>query len=107
MTKEELFAQFDNDIKNNDIVVYMKGNKNFPQCGFSGMIAHIFQTLGKDFKDINVLEDDNIRNGIKDYNNWPTIPQTFVKGEFIGGCDFVKEMFETGELAKLLKDNDL
>ncbi len=90
-------------IERNDVVVFMKGTKKFPMCGFSGAVASIFNHLGVDFADYNVLENEALRNGIKEYNNWPTIPQIFVKGEFIGGCDIMREMFDSGELQEMLK----
>jgi monothiol glutaredoxin len=89
-------------IAGNDVVLFMKGTKTMPQCGFSMQVAQILQHLGVDFKDINVLEDMSVRDGIKAYSNWPTIPQLYVKGEFIGGCDIVREMFQGGELQELL-----
>lgn len=98
-----IFATIENDIKNNDVVLYMKGTKQFPQCGFSATVVQVLNTIGVDYKDVNVLADNNIREGIKQYANWPTIPQLYVKGEFIGGCDIVREMFEAGELQTLLK----
>jgi len=88
----------------NDVVLYMKGTPVFPQCGFSSTVVQVFDYLGVDYESFNVLEDAEIRQAIKDYNNWPTIPQVFVKGEFIGGCDIVREMFESGELRALLTD---
>jgi len=88
----------------NDIVLYMKGTPTFPQCGFSSTVVQVFDYLGADYASVNVLEDPDIRQGIKDFNNWPTIPQVFVKGEFIGGCDIVREMFESGELKTFLTD---
>lgn len=87
-----------------DVVLFMKGTPTFPQCGFSSTVVQILDYIGADYGAVNVLEDPEIRQGIKDYNNWPTIPQVFVKGEFIGGCDIVKEMFETGELRDLLSE---
>ncbi len=90
------------EISDNDVVLYMKGTAAFPQCGFSSMTVQILSHLGVTFKDIDVLEDDEIRQGIKDFANWPTIPQLYVKGEFIGGCDIVREMYEAGELQELL-----
>ena len=87
-----------------DVVLFMKGTPTFPQCGFSSTVVQILDYVGADYGAVNVLEDPEIRQGIKDYNNWPTIPQIFVKGEFIGGCDIVKEMFETGELRDLLTE---
>ena len=91
-------------VNGNDVVLFMKGTPQFPQCGFSGQVVQILDYLGVPYKGVNVLEDDGIRQGIKDYANWPTIPQLYVKGEFVGGCDIVREMFETGELETLLKD---
>lgn len=87
-----------------DVVLFMKGTPTFPQCGFSSTVVQILDYVGADYNSVNVLEDPEIRQGIKDVNNWPTIPQVFVKGEFIGGCDIVKEMFETGELRDLLAE---
>lgn len=89
-------------VNNNDIVLYMKGTPVFPQCGFSSTVVQILDYIGADYESVNVLEDPEIRQGIKDYNNWPTIPQLFVKGEFIGGCDIVREMFESGELREFI-----
>ncbi len=85
----------------------MKGSKDFPQCGFSAAISHLLKTLGVNFVDIDVLRDPEIRQGIKDFSDWPTIPQLYVEGEFIGGCDIVKEMFQSGELQELLKSKNL
>lgn len=90
-----------------DVVLFMKGTPTFPQCGFSSTVVQILDYIGADYGAVNVLEDPEIRQGIKDYNNWPTIPQIFVKGEFIGGCDIVKEMFETGELRTLMTENGI
>lgn len=90
-----------------DIVLFMKGTPTFPQCGFSSTVVQILDYVGADYGAVNVLEDPEIRQGIKDYNNWPTIPQMFVKGEFIGGCDIVKEMFETGELRDLMTEKGI
>ncbi|MBB4102565.1 Grx4 family monothiol glutaredoxin [Allorhizobium borbori] len=87
-----------NEIKTNDVVLFMKGTPQFPQCGFSGQVVQILDYLGVPYKGINVLADGDIRQGIKDYSNWPTIPQLYIKGEFIGGCDIVREMFQNGEL---------
>ncbi len=94
-------------VTSNDIVLYMKGTPTFPQCGFSSTVVQIFDYLGAEYASVNVLDDPDIRQGIKDFNNWPTVPQVFVKGEFIGGCDIVREMFETGELKTLLTDKDI
>jgi len=88
----------DSAVKSNDVLLFMKGTPNFPQCGFSGQVVQILDYLGVKYGSVNVLEDDEIRSGIKDYSNWPTIPQLYVKGEFVGGCDIVREMFQAGEL---------
>lgn len=90
-------------IKQHRIVLFMKGNPDFPQCGFSFQVAHILKNEGIDFHSVNVLEDEEIRQGIKDFSDWPTIPQLYIDGEFIGGCDITKELHENGELAELLK----
>lgn len=93
------------EINNNDVVLFMKGNRKIPQCGFSATVVQILERLGvENYKDINVLADQEIREGIKAFSNWPTIPQLYVKGEFIGGCDIAREMYQSGELAQLLKD---
>ena len=91
-------ATIDAKVKSEDVVLFMKGTKDFPQCGFSGQVVQILDYIGVDFSDVNVLADDEIRQGIKDYSNWPTIPQLYVKGEFVGGCDIIREMFQAGEL---------
>lgn len=91
-------------IDSNDVVLYMKGTKSFPQCGFSAAVVQILNHLEVDFQDVNVLADESIRQGIKEFSNWPTIPQLYIKGEFIGGCDIVREMTEAGELQDLLKE---
>ncbi|MCD6034318.1 MAG: hypothetical protein K0R63_59 [Rickettsiales bacterium] len=90
------------EIKNNDVVLFMKGSKDFPQCGFSARVVGILQKLNVEFKDINVLADPALRDGIKVFSDWPTIPQLYIKQEFVGGCDIVSEMFQTGELQELL-----
>ena len=94
----------DNEVKGNDVVLFMKGTPQFPMCGFSGQVVQILDYLGVSYKGLNVLENDDLRNGIKTYSNWPTIPQLYVKGEFVGGCDIVREMYETGELQQVLKE---
>ncbi|MBH0236900.1 Grx4 family monothiol glutaredoxin [Methylobrevis albus] len=99
----DINAFLDNEVKTNDVVLFMKGTPQFPMCGFSGQVVQILDYLGVPYKGINVLEDEEIRNGIKVFSNWPTIPQLYVKGEFIGGCDIVREMFQAGELADHLK----
>ena len=102
-----MFERIQKDIDENDIVLFMKGNAAFPQCGFSSLVVQVLSQLGVTFKDINVLEDNEIRQGIKDFSDWPTIPQLYVKGEFIGGCDIVREMYESGELQTLLNDKGI
>jgi monothiol glutaredoxin len=97
----------ENLINKNDICLFMKGTPDSPQCGFSMAIANVLKHLNVNFKGINVLEDENLRQGIKDYSDWPTIPQLYVKGEFIGGCDIVKEMFEKGDLKSLFVNKSL
>jgi monothiol glutaredoxin len=91
------------DITDNQVVLFMKGTPVFPQCGFSAAVVQILTTIGVKFKGIDVLADPEIRNGIKEFSNWPTIPQLYVKGEFVGGCDIVREMYENGELQDYLK----
>lgn len=93
-----------NEVKSNDVVLFMKGTPGFPQCGFSGQLVQILDYLGVDYKGVNVLTSDEMRQGIKEYSNWPTIPQLYVKGEFVGGCDIVREMFQAGELQPLLAE---
>lgn len=97
----------DNEVKNTDLVLFMKGTPNFPQCGFSGQVVQILNYLGLNYKGINVLEDDDLRQGVKDYSNWPTVPQLYVKGEFVGGCDIVREMFQAGELQTYLEEKGI
>ena len=94
-------------IKNNNVVLFMKGTPDMPQCGFSMAVSNVLKHLDVQFTGINVLEDEKIRNGIKEYSNWPTVPQLYVKEEFIGGCDIVKEMFEKKELQKLFEDKSI
>jgi monothiol glutaredoxin len=92
------------DITENPVLLFMKGTPVFPQCGFSARVVQILTTLGVKFKGVDVLADPDIRQGIKDFSNWPTIPQLYVKGEFVGGCDIVSEMFDNGELKKVFAD---
>lgn len=94
----EVANWIDEQVKNNPVLLFMKGTPNFPQCGFSGQTVQILEYLGVEYKGVNVLESDELRNGIKDYTNWPTIPQLYVMGEFVGGCDIIREMFQAGEL---------
>ena len=100
----EAKTQIEQVVKNNDVVLYMKGTKSMPQCGFSSRVAGVLNFMGVEFTDVNVLEDDNIRQGIKDYSDWPTIPQLYVKGEFVGGCDIITEMTLSGELDQLFDE---
>src|SRR3954468_4654564 len=97
----------ENEVKNNDVVLFMKGTPQFPQCGFSGQVVQILDYIGVPYKGLNVLESDDLRNGIKTFSNWPTIPQLYVKGEFVGGCDIIREMFQAGELQGLMKEKGL
>jgi monothiol glutaredoxin len=94
----------DNEVKTSDVVVFMKGTPQFPMCGFSGQVVQILDHVGVAYKGINVLESDELRQGIKGYSNWPTIPQLYVKGEFVGGCDIIREMFQAGELQGLFEE---
>ena len=94
-------------IDNNNVCLFMKGTPDSPQCGFSMAVSNVLKHLKVNFNGVNVLEDENLRQGIKDFSDWPTIPQLYIKGEFIGGCDIVKEMFEKGELKKLLESKEL
>jgi monothiol glutaredoxin len=104
MSEQAVHDWIRKQISNNDVVLFMKGTKNFPQCGFSGQVAQILQYLGVDYQDVNVLEDMSIREGIKSFSEWPTIPQLYVKGEFVGGCDIIREMFQAGELQEMLAE---
>ena len=97
----------DNEVKSNDVVLFMKGTPGFPQCGFSGQVVQILDYLGVEYKGVNVLDNEEVRQGIKEYANWPTIPQLYVKGEFVGGCDIVREMFQAGELATHMEEAGL
>ena len=101
------FERIESDIKANPVVLYMKGTPVFPQCGFSARVVQILSHIGAPFKGVNVLEDAEIREGIKEYANWPTIPQLYVNGEFVGGCDNVMEMFQAGELQSMLKEQGI
>ena len=94
-------------IESNDVCLFMKGTSNEPQCGFSNVVVNVLKHLKVNFKDINVLEDEALRQGIKDYSDWPTIPQLYIKNEFVGGCVIIKEMFEKGELKSLLEKKNL
>ncbi len=100
---EEIKSQIKNEIDSNDVCLFMKGTPDAPQCGFSMAVSNILKLLNVKFKGINVLEDEKLREGIKVYSDWPTIPQLYIKSEFVGGCDIVKEMFESKELQKILE----
>ena len=94
-------------VKGNDVLLFMKGTPTFPQCGFSSVVVQVLDYLGVDYQAVNVLEDQAVREGIKTFSDWPTIPQLYVKGEFVGGCDIIKEMFESGELRDFLGDKGI
>jgi len=104
MSEQQVHDWIRKQVANNDVVLFMKGDKNFPQCGFSSQVCQILGYLGVDFEDINVLEDMSLREGVKTFSNWPTVPQLYIKGEFVGGCDIVTEMFQAGELQQQLTD---
>ena len=99
-----VFERIKSDIASNDVVVYMKGTPVFPQCGFSAAVVQVLTHIGVPFKGIDILTDPGLRQGVKEFSNWPTIPQVYVKGEFVGGCDIVREMFQSGELQTLLEE---
>ena len=105
--KKEISDKINNEIKNNEVCLFMKGTPDQPQCGFSLAVSNLLKHLDVKFKGINVLEDNEVREGIKEFSEWPTIPQLYVKGEFIGGCDIVKEMYEKNELQKKLEDKKI
>jgi monothiol glutaredoxin len=100
--KDPVQERIEREISGHDVVLFMKGTPVFPQCGFSNLVVQVLSQLGVKFKGIDVLSDPALRQGIKAFSDWPTVPQLYVKGEFVGGCDIVREMFETGELAELL-----
>jgi len=103
----DVFDRIRKDITSHDVVLYMKGNDKFPMCGFSATVVQILKTLNVPFKAVDVLQDMDIREGIKAFTNWPTIPQLYIKGEFIGGCDIVREMYQMGELQDLLTEKGI
>lgn len=107
MSNPETLEKINYLVKNNDVVLFMKGTAEIPLCGFSAKVASILDHLNVHFLSVNILESNEMRQGIKDYTDWPTLPQLYIKGSFIGGCDIVKDMFEKGELQKILKDNQL
>ena len=104
---QQIKETISNEIKANDVCLFMKGSPDAPQCGFSLAVANILKVLEVNFKSVDVLQNQDIRQGIKDYSEWPTIPQLYIKNEFIGGCDIIKEMFDNGELKKVLKDKNI
>ena len=107
MLNEEVKNKIENSIQKNDVCLFMKGTPDVPQCGFSMAVSNVLKHLEIKFTGINILEDSDLRDGIKIYSEWPTIPQLYIKGEFIGGCDIVKEMFENGELQKILSNKSI
>ena len=104
---DEIQTSIDNAVKGNDVLLFMKGTPTFPQCGFSSVVVQVLDYLGVEYQAVNVLDDQNVREGIKTYSNWPTIPQLYVKGEFVGGCDIIKEMFEAGELKDYMSEKGI
>jgi monothiol glutaredoxin len=107
MSEPQIFERIKTEVSQNDVVLFMKGTPVFPQCGFSAAVVQALSNLGVKFKGIDVLQDPELRDGIKRFANWPTIPQLYVKGEFVGGCDIIREMYETGELVELLNTNGI
>lgn len=101
----DIAAQIKDSVAKNDVVLFMKGTKEMPQCGFSSRVAGVLNYMGVEFSDVNVLADEAMRQGIKDFSDWPTVPQLYVKGEFVGGCDIVTEMTLSGELDTLFEEN--
>ena len=104
---DEIQTSIDNAVKGNDVLLFMKGTPTFPQCGFSSVVVQVLDYLGVEYQAVNVLENQDVREGIKTYSEWPTIPQLYVKGEFVGGCDIVKEMFEAGELKDFMAEKGI
>jgi monothiol glutaredoxin len=103
----DVAARIADDVRSHPVVLFMKGSPVFPQCGFSAQVVQILSELGVKFQSYDVLSDDDLRQGIKEFSNWPTIPQLYVQGEFVGGCDIVREMYLSGELAELMKDKGI
>ncbi len=104
MSENQIHDWIRKQVADNDVVLFMKGTRQFPQCGFSSQVVQILDHLGVDYRDVNVLEDMGLRDGVKSFTNWPTIPQLYVKGEFVGGCDIIREMFQANELQSLLTE---
>ena len=107
MSEPEVFGRIRDEIGKNDVLLFMKGTPVFPQCGFSAAVVDVLSQLGVRFNSVNILVDDELRQGIKEFSQWPTIPQLYVKGEFVGGCDIIREMFQAGELQSLMKEKGL
>lgn len=102
-----VFQHIQKELDSNSVVLFMKGTADFPGCGFSAKVVHILSDLGVSFKDVNILEDESLRQGLKEFSHWPTFPQLYVKGELVGGCDIVREMYGSGELVKLIKEKNI
>jgi monothiol glutaredoxin len=107
MNDNPVHERIANDVAENDVLLYMKGTPVFPQCGFSALVVQVLSNVGVKFKAVDVLQDSDIRQGIKEFSDWPTIPQLYVKGEFVGGCDIIKEMYEGGELKPFLEEKGI
>lgn len=107
MTDNPIHTEIQDLISKNNVVLFMKGTKDMPMCGFSGVVSHILRLYGLEFKDVNVLDDPEIREGVKEFANWPTIPQLYLKGEFVGGCDIIKEMHQSGEFEEILQQKEI
>ena len=107
MSEQEVHDWIRKTVADNDVVLFMKGNHKMPQCGFSGLCVQVLDHIGVEFQDVNVLDDMGIRDGIKSFTNWPTIPQLYIKGEFVGGADIVKEMFQAGELQAMVTEKGI
>ena len=107
MSQQAIHDAIQSEVQSQDVVLFMKGTPIFPQCGFSAAVVGVLSHIGVQFKGINVLEDDELRQGIKDFSDWPTIPQLYIKGEFVGGCDIIREMYETGELLEMLNTHGI
>ena len=105
--EQQIKDQIENEISNNEVCLFMKGTPEAPQCGFSMAVSNMLKILEVNFKGVNVLENEHIRQGIKEFSEWPTIPQLYIKKEFVGGCDIVKEMYENGELKKILEEKQI
>jgi monothiol glutaredoxin len=105
--EQQIKDQIENEISNNEVCLFMKGTPEAPQCGFSMAVSNMLKILEVNFKGVNILENEHIRQGIKEFSEWPTIPQLYIKKEFVGGCDIVKEMYESGELKKILEDKGI